>query len=560
LGIILALKPYKTQAQFIPQNSNQNTNISCLNEPKFISSDMENILQSATPSYIAVPIIAHVVISKNNRASLYISNLTGTMSTSIPLHNLMASFYHLTQADVEIVSTSLNGAKVVVVIGALHTSPPVPGLLPGPGDRCFIFDFDVQFNPTIGLLSVVQGNATNAITGTLGSCRDPQIDGIPNEAFVVSYTYNDENFIKDVCYNYYTCTPTIALQNVVNVTQTTMGIDYSSADIALTQNTINGHYFVNMVYIDKTNLLVSEVQGDYTINPNFLAPTMQIPITGAFSSGFPDGVKSRVSAPEFTSQFFNTEFAITYSESDNHIISPAINYVHSDFVFNGINMASGVLNSNTYSFAGFEFLHDNPEILWTNFNDDAVVGWGVNYLRNGLPEHFVVSSQMPYKTPDYSKNYIVSPLYFGSPINPHFQGAAISLAAVSLPNSPWYANGNANGAYIASHIYSDENKIYWSTNTSTAPFPYKFSPNLQDAGIEDKLTISPNPAFSEITIKSKTSNGKIEIIDCTGKCVRSQLVSNRETVMNIAKLINGYYLVNHYSDGIINSESLIIKH
>ncbi|HOF16631.1 MAG TPA: thiol protease/hemagglutinin PrtT [Bacteroidales bacterium] len=79
---------------------------------------------------------------------------------------------------------------------------------------------------------------------------------------------------------------------------------------------------------------------------------------------------------------------------------------------------------------------------------------------------------------------------------------------------------------------------------------------IEDVELESQLSIFPNPASSELRIKSEGLKiNSIEIIDLTGKVV---LVSNK-TEINVLNLSDGTYFVNIHSDKGILTKKLIVK-
>jgi hypothetical protein len=64
------------------------------------------------------------------------------------------------------------------------------------------------------------------------------------------------------------------------------------------------------------------------------------------------------------------------------------------------------------------------------------------------------------------------------------------------------------------------------------------------------MDIYPNPATNQVTvtIEGKSVNGKINLIDMTGRVVATQMVNTNETVINTAALANGVYYVTYVAD------------
>lgn len=70
--------------------------------------------------------------------------------------------------------------------------------------------------------------------------------------------------------------------------------------------------------------------------------------------------------------------------------------------------------------------------------------------------------------------------------------------------------------------------------------------NMANAGMD----VYPNPATNQVTvaIEGKSVNGKINLIDMTGRVVATTVANTNETVINTAALANGVYYITYIAD------------
>ena len=76
------------------------------------------------------------------------------------------------------------------------------------------------------------------------------------------------------------------------------------------------------------------------------------------------------------------------------------------------------------------------------------------------------------------------------------------------------------------------------------------------------LTIYPNPGIAEVTIKLKRSiyqDAHLNIYDITGKLVRSTILKQGQSKLNVKNLSSGVYMVVLTSDDFIESSQLVIS-
>lgn len=85
----------------------------------------------------------------------------------------------------------------------------------------------------------------------------------------------------------------------------------------------------------------------------------------------------------------------------------------------------------------------------------------------------------------------------------------------------------------------------------TQEFTTSFPTDVENINsVNGGMDIYPNPATNQVTvtIEGKSVNGKINLIDMTGRVVATQMVNTNETVINTAALANGVYYVTYVAD------------
>jgi len=73
------------------------------------------------------------------------------------------------------------------------------------------------------------------------------------------------------------------------------------------------------------------------------------------------------------------------------------------------------------------------------------------------------------------------------------------------------------------------------------------------------LSISPNPASENLTLRDLRADGMLSIVDISGKTVLNQKLAAGDHVFNIGSLNDGLYLLRFEADGKIWSEKLVVR-
>jgi hypothetical protein len=520
-------------AQFYPAGGLQNTAIPCISNPKLINSDMEELPH--------IHKHVHAVINTSGICNIYVGNYgnnNNTASTFNLNQLLMATNVvnvTITHADIEIVRTQQNALKMVVVFtGHQHFTNFITNT------ATYIYDFDFTWTSTsFGPITLGNGVAGNAVAN---GAKDPQIDGLPNDDFAISYTDVNDQII---C-NYYNNVPgaggiTLQTSNPV------FAGNGANSDIAFTRNLNANQYFLNVVYTDLDNLTVVNAQNYYTQSfVKWLAYPM--PIIATYSLAVPYSVVPRVCAPRYTNLLQETEFAVTYAEKDAIISQPFINYFHADNFFLGTPFSSGTPNlfNNSVLVNGvtMAMFHDRPNLEWTDHFQDAVLTWNVSYIKNGVTLHFANTSQFPYAMQNYNANYIASTPFFAN-FNPNNQGTGTSICTPSIPltlplDQPLFS-------YIVSFVNPNANFIRVRYNQQGTQNAFKINTPAKEKDL--KVSLYPNPATSTITLEINDINGIITIYDMMGKIVHSQTITDNVSTMDISGFSKGFYSYDYAVNG-----------
>ena len=92
------------------------------------------------------------------------------------------------------------------------------------------------------------------------------------------------------------------------------------------------------------------------------------------------------------------------------------------------------------------------------------------------------------------------------------------------------------------------NHVSWQKSTPTVGIDEQFAPI-------SNVALYPNPAKNNITINSNLENGRIEILDVTGKLIVTERFNQQTFNMNISSFKNGLYFYTIYDENGVNSYS-----
>ncbi len=107
---------------------------------------------------------------------------------------------------------------------------------------------------------------------------------------------------------------------------------------------------------------------------------------------------------------------------------------------------------------------------------------------------------------------------------------------------------------VANYLYYRLKTIY-----PNGTFDYSTVQKVQIKSV--KLTVSPNPAASNILVNASTNISAVEIFNLEGKKVFGLQNTNSNSVnVSVANFANGTYVVNTTIDGETSSEKVVIKH
>ena len=127
-----------------------------------------------------------------------------------------------------------------------------------------------------------------------------------------------------------------------------------------------------------------------------------------------------------------------------------------------------------------------------------------------------------------------------STVNAFTNKANYSLADRNLP--------------VANYLYYRLKTIY-----PNGTFDYSTVQKVQIKNV--KLTVSPNPAASNILVNASTNISAVEIFNLEGKKVFGlQNTASNSVNVSVANFANGTYVVNTTIDGETSSEKVVIKH
>lgn len=130
---------------------------------------------------------------------------------------------------------------------------------------------------------------------------------------------------------------------------------------------------------------------------------------------------------------------------------------------------------------------------------------------------------------------VTVPLTMGTPAGGIFNG-------ISVLGSNFYAAAAGLGTYVISYSYTDANSCIGS---ATSTIVVDACLDIEQAGIDSGLIISPNP-FTEqttITFSDEQKNITIKIVDVLGKEIKTFNFSGKELIIEKGEMRKGIYFV-----------------
>ena len=119
-------------------------------------------------------------------------------------------------------------------------------------------------------------------------------------------------------------------------------------------------------------------------------------------------------------------------------------------------------------------------------------------------------------------------------------------------STPWPLNADGLGSYLQLTNNSLDNNLASSwVASSTALKNNSFDSNYSN------ISIYPNPTDGFVSVNTSSNISKFEIIDISGKILKSESVNNNNFSTDISNFSNGIYLLKIYNDFGIKTEKLI---
>lgn len=121
---------------------------------------------------------------------------------------------------------------------------------------------------------------------------------------------------------------------------------------------------------------------------------------------------------------------------------------------------------------------------------------------------------------------------------------------------------SAGGTYTICLKVYDANKICYNIYCKTFKFTKtrEASATAYDATLTQSVTISPNPANSNLNIRMSVLPATITVLDLSGKVIMSNVVRNGNLDMNTSTWNEGMYIIKIQSAGGNSSHKIIINH
>lgn len=138
-----------------------------------------------------------------------------------------------------------------------------------------------------------------------------------------------------------------------------------------------------------------------------------------------------------------------------------------------------------------------------------------------------------------------------------FENSVLTLDTMEALGAPLLDGADVNSA-------ADHGECFTPAMTQTLFF---FLP-LQQIGMVSgtaapwqagSLSIAPNPASENLTLRDLQAEGMLSIVDVSGKMMFNQNLSAGDHVLNISFLNDGLYLLRFEADGKIWSEKLVVR-
>jgi hypothetical protein len=135
----------------------------------------------------------------------------------------------------------------------------------------------------------------------------------------------------------------------------------------------------------------------------------------------------------------------------------------------------------------------------------------------------------------------------------------------SATNTTWTLQSiDLTPSYTNQNQLPDTMKIYCSSSSLYRPkigstlwvddFKFNNYVGIEESAINNNVTIFPNPASHNVSIKCSTPAGSVDIIDITGRRLGNYSMTNSEVSIETQNLANGIYMYN-----IIDKDKKIIN-
>ena len=119
-------------------------------------------------------------------------------------------------------------------------------------------------------------------------------------------------------------------------------------------------------------------------------------------------------------------------------------------------------------------------------------------------------------------------------------------------SAPWPLNADGLGSYLQLTNNSLDNNLASSwVATSTALKNNSFDSDFSN------ITIYPNPTNGFVSINTSSDFNKFEIINISGKILKSEIVNANNFSTDISSFSKGIYLLKIYNDFTVKTEKLI---
>lgn len=100
------------------------------------------------------------------------------------------------------------------------------------------------------------------------------------------------------------------------------------------------------------------------------------------------------------------------------------------------------------------------------------------------------------------------------------------------------------GQFLTLRFKSDGNTVSFGYKAYKSCYTPTVATNLMESNLNDEVTVWPNPVSDQLFIRSTKTIKEIKLFDVNGKCIKQQLIENKEeNKIDLSEIIRGIYFL-----------------